>query len=100
MSKEKEMIMASHYAEFPDVLVTLELCRALAVKEGRKVGQSLRDCAAVVQRRVSNQALKNTCITMSKSRFPEVEITRIRACIGKMEASLRREFRDVAGVCQ
>lgn len=98
MTKEKQFIQSSRYAEFPDVMVTLQLCRAMAVKDGRKVGQSLRDCAERVSIRVQNKSLKDTLIAMSRSAFPEVEVNRIKACIGKMEAALRREFRDIEGV--
>ena len=98
MSKERDLISSSHYAEFPDVLVTLQLCRAQASLDGRSAIKSLRECAVTLSHRVMNTHLRNTLLRMSQSSFPEVEINRIRACIGKMESRLRREFRDVKAV--
>ncbi|HIE1437090.1 TPA: hypothetical protein ACXJGR_001778 [Enterobacter hormaechei] len=40
MSKAKEVIANTRYAEFPDTLVTLELCRAFAALEKRRIGES------------------------------------------------------------
>ena len=95
MNTARQIIHASAYKEFPDSLLTLELCRSFARLEGRKVGESLRKCAKQLSRKVRNRNLEGTLITMSRSLFPETEMARIRGCIGKMEAALMREVRDV-----
>lgn len=78
------------YAEFPDALVTLELCRKMALIEGRKVGASLRDCAAAIQHKAKNSNLANTLNQMSRAPFPEFQINQLKACIAKMEKELTR----------
>ena len=95
MNTALQLIHASKYKEFPDTLLTLELCRSFARLEGRKVGESLRKCAKALSGKVNNRNLQGTLRTMSLSLFPESEITRIRGCLGKMEAALTREVRDV-----
>lgn len=95
MSAAREFIEQSPYAEFPDMLVTLELCRVLAQIEGRRVGEALRRCAAALAVRADNKNLRNTLAEMSISMFPETQITRIRATIAKMESALTREMRKI-----
>ena len=92
MSYAKEIVACGHWAEFPDVLVTLELCRMLAQREKRRVGESLRACARQLQIRVKEKRLRATLEEMSKSPFPEVQIIRIRDCIRRMEGALNKNF--------
>ncbi|MGA4583916.1 hypothetical protein ACK6TD_19260 [Enterobacter hormaechei] len=91
----KLYIANSHYNEFPDVLVTLELCRTCARLEGRKIVASLQACALALMARVENEALRNTLETMSTSRFPESQITRIRGCISRMESVAGRKLNEI-----
>lgn len=91
MNTAMQIIMNSQYAEFPETLLTLELCRATARAEGRKIGESLRACAKVKARQAKNRNLYNTLIEMSRSQFPEVQMTRIRGCVDRMEKALSRE---------
>ena len=95
MNTAQQIISVSKYREFPDTLLTLELCRSMARTEGRKVGDSLRKCAKALSGKVRNRNLEGTLLTMSRSMFPETEMTRLRGRISKMEAALMREFRDV-----
>jgi cytochrome c551/c552 len=88
----KEIIANSKYAEFPDVLVTLELCRAFAQRDKRRVGESLRACARALAGKAQNQLLINTLQEMGKSQFPETQMPRIRDCIRRMEAALNKNF--------
>lgn len=92
MSNGKEIIANSKYAEFPDVLVTLELCRAFSQLDKRRVGESLRACARMLAAKVQNQTLINTLEEMGKSQFPETQMTRIRDCIRRMETALKKNF--------
>lgn len=92
MSIAKEAIAVSRFGEFPDTLVTLELCRVLAQREKRRVGESLRACARILQNKVQHERLRETLETMSKSQFPETQIARIRDCIRRMESVLDREM--------
>lgn len=95
MSEARKIIMNSKYREFPETLTTLELCRAFAQKDRRKVGESLRKCASALAAKVSNKNLRNTLEDMSRNLFPETEIVRIRGCIARMENKLSREIHDV-----
>ncbi|ELN2576654.1 hypothetical protein RY966_002373 [Enterobacter kobei] len=92
MSKAKEVIACGMWAEFPDVLVTLELCRVFAQRDKRSVPASLRGCARALAARVENDRLQATLLTMSKSPFPETQISQIRDCIRRMEAALVRKL--------
>lgn len=91
-SKAKDVIATSKYAEFPDTLVTLELCRAFAQIEKRRVGESLRACARVLAHKAQNQQLIATLEEMGKSQFPETQMARIRDCIRRMETALNKNF--------
>jgi len=95
MSEARKIIMNSKYREFPETLTTLELCRAFAQKDRRKVGESLRKCAAALAAKVSNKNLRNTLEDMSRNLFPETEIVRIRGCIQRVESKLSKEIQDV-----
>jgi len=95
MNTAKQLLAASHYSEFPETLMTLELCRAAARADGRKIGESLRACAKVKARQANNRNLYNTLIEMSRSQFPEVQMTRIRGCVDRMEKALGREMREL-----
>lgn len=96
MIKIREAIACSNYAEFPDVLITLELNRAFAIREKRSVPQSLRAGARVIISRVKHPRLKSTLESMSTSPFPETHIARIRDCIKRMEAALVRAQKKLA----
>ncbi|MFS9379454.1 hypothetical protein QNN88_01985 [Citrobacter sp. ANG330] len=80
----------SRFSEFPDTLVTLELCRVFAQREKRRVGESLRACARVLQNKVQHERLRETLESMSKSQFPETQIARIRDCVRRMETVIDR----------
>lgn len=92
MSRAKEVIAKTRYAEFPDTLITLELCRAVASKEKRRIGESLRACARVLAAKAQDHHLVSVLEEMGKSQFPEVQMTRIRDCIRRMESALIRNF--------
>ncbi len=92
MNQAKEIITCSKYAEFPDVLITLELCRAFAQLEKRRVGESLRSCARLLAVSANHELLRATLEEMGKSQFPEVQIVRIRNCVRKMEKAIDRLF--------
>ncbi|NUL36607.1 hypothetical protein [Kosakonia sacchari] len=81
-------IIDQHYGEFPETLLHAELCRACARSDGRSVKQALKGFAVARREVVKSDALKGALRQMEKSMFPETEITRIRACIGRMETAL------------
>ncbi|HDR2335199.1 TPA: hypothetical protein QCH56_000350 [Enterobacter roggenkampii] len=92
MSKAKEVIANTRFAEFPDTLVTLELYRAFAAIEKRRIGESLRACARALAAKAQDHHLVSVLEEMGKSQFPEVQMTRIRDCIRRMESALVRNF--------
>lgn len=91
MNTAMQIIMNSQYREFPETLLTLELCRAVARADGRKIGESLRACVKLKARQAKNRNLFNTLTEMSRSQFPETQMIRIRGCVEKMEKALARE---------
>ncbi|UTJ46616.1 hypothetical protein NLZ15_17490 [Atlantibacter subterranea] len=95
MNTAKQLLAVSQYNEFPETLLTLELCRAAARVDGRKIGEALRKCARVKAAQARNKNLRNTLLEMARSQFPEVQITRIRGCVQKMETALGREMREL-----
>lgn len=95
MTPAMQIIMSSKYREFPDTLLTLELCRAMAQVEKRKIAEALRQCARMKAPQIRNRNLRNTLHEMSTSLFPETQIVRIRGCLKKMETELTREIGDV-----
>ncbi|EFN2531281.1 TPA: hypothetical protein J1260_003304 [Escherichia coli] len=80
------------YSEFPDTVLHAELCRACARADGRSIRQALNDFAVVRATKVKSPALRATLETMATSQFPETQITRIRACIKRMESALVQKF--------
>jgi len=76
------------YSEFPDTVLHAELCRACARADGRSIRRALNGFARARATNVKNPALRAALETMS----PETQITRIRACIGRMESSLVQKF--------
>lgn len=80
------------YSEFPDTVLHAELCRACARADGRSIRQALNDFARERATKVKSPALRAALETMATSKFPETQITRIRACIGRMESALVQQF--------
>ncbi|HHT0302091.1 DUF7740 domain-containing protein [Raoultella planticola] len=80
------------YSEFPDTVLHAELCRACARSDGRNIKRALNGFARARTAKVKNPALRATLKTMATSQFPEAQITRIRACIGRMESALVQKF--------
>lgn len=95
MIKPEQIIACSRFAEFPDVLVTLQLCRAMAIRDKRSVPQSIRACGRVLISRIQHPLLKATIKEMSTSSFPEVQISRIKDCLHKMETALIRSHKKL-----
>ena len=95
-----DLIMVSKYAEFPDTLVTLELCRRQAQLEKRSVPEALRACARIRAEKAVNRRLKDTLAVMSSSLFPETSIRQIRSCIEKMQNKLAREMMGKLITCE
>ncbi|EEK2382796.1 hypothetical protein Y682_00450 [Salmonella enterica subsp. enterica serovar Typhimurium] len=80
------------YSEFPDTVLHAELCRAFARADGRSIRRALNEFARARATKVKNPALRAALETMSTSQFPETQITRIRACLGRMESALVQKF--------
>ena len=95
-----DLIMVSKYAEFPDTLVTLELCRRQAQLEKRSVPEALRAYARIRAEKAVNRRLKDTLAVMSSSLFPETSIRQIRSCIEKMQNKLAREMMGKLITCE
>lgn len=80
------------YPEFPETILNAELCRAMARIEGRSIKQALKAFARERIDKVESKPLKGALEQMATSMFPETEIARIRACVGRMESALVKTF--------
>lgn len=89
----QQVILASRYGEFIDTIQHLELARACAKVDRRKVAEAMRHCArARLAGGIVNQRLAATLESMSKSLFPETSLVYLKNCLEKMEHALEREF--------
>ncbi|TKV06452.1 hypothetical protein FDX19_21010 [Citrobacter sp. wls619] len=84
-------IIEAEYPEFPETILHAELCRACARVDGRSI-QSLKAFALERIEKVESKPLKGALEQMASSMFPETEIARIRACVGRMESALVKTF--------
>lgn len=91
-----KQIINTAYAEFPETILHAELCRAMARADGRSIRNSLQEFGRYRANLVESEPLKNALLSMSDSMFPEAEITRIRACMSRMETALVKNF----GLCR
>ena len=57
-----------------------------------RLGESLRACARVLAAKAQDHHLVSVPEEMGKSQFPEVQMTRIRDCIRRMESALNKNF--------
>lgn len=85
-------IIEQEYPEFPETILNAELCRAMARIEGRSIKQALKAFARDRIAKVESNPLKGALEQMATSMFPETEIARIRACVGRMESALVKTF--------
>lgn len=85
-------IIEQEYPDFPETILNAELCRAMARIEGRSIKQALKAFARDRIAKVESKPLKGALEQMAASMFPETEIARIRACVGRMESALVKTF--------
>lgn len=85
-------VIEQEYPEFPETILHAELCRAMARIEGRSIKQALKAYAHARIQKVESKPLKGALEQMATSMFPETEIARIRACVGRMESALVKTF--------
>lgn len=92
LSPVQQMIRLSQYAEFPDTLDILNLCRAAAKYDKRNVRQALNGCARYRLRSVESPRLRKTLEQMATSFFPESFIKVIEDENHQMEKKLARKL--------
>lgn len=92
LSPVQQMIRLSQYAEFPDTLDILNLCRAAAKYDKRSVRQALNGCARYRLRSVESPRLRKTLEQMATSFFPESFIKVIEDENHQMEKKLARKL--------
>lgn len=92
LSPVQQMIRLSQYAEFPDTLDILNLCRAAAKYDKRNVRQALNGCARYRLRSVASPRLRKTLEQMATSFFPESFIKVIEDENHQMEKKLARKL--------
>lgn len=90
----RELIVNSHYGEFPDAVVTLQLARRVAVLDGRSPEEAMRHCAGLIANRVTNQKLRFTLLDMMVCKYPDNHLADIQKAIKKMAKHLRAELGD------
>jgi phage gp36-like protein len=88
-----QVILVSRYGEFVTTIQHLELARACAKVDKRKINEALRGCASArIASGIINKRLLATLQTMSKSIFPETSLVYLKNCLAKMESALEKEF--------
>lgn len=92
LSPVQQMIRLSQYAEFPDTLDILNLCRAAAKYDKRSVRIALNGCARYRLRSVESPRLRKTLEQMASSFFPESFIKVIEDENHQMEKKLARKL--------
>ena len=92
LSPVQQMIRLSQYAEFPDTLDILNLCRAAAKYDKRSVRQALNGCARYRLRSVKSPRLRRKLEQMATSFFPESFIKVIEDENHQMEKKLARKL--------
>ncbi|WP_029687108.1 hypothetical protein [Tatumella saanichensis] len=85
-------IIDQEYSEFPETILHAELCRATARADGRSIPKSMRAYARNRMNKVKSIPLQKCLRNMASSPFPETELRRIKACVGKMESALHQTF--------
>lgn len=88
----RELIVHSHYGEFPDAVATLQLARRIAVLDGRSPEEAMRHCAGLIANRVTNQKLRFTLLDMVVCKYPDNHLADIQKAIKKMAKHLRAEL--------
>lgn len=89
----QQVILASRYGEFITTIQHLELARACATVDRRKVSEAMRGCArARLAGGIINKSLRATLETMSRSIFPDTSLVYLKNCLAKMETALEKEF--------
>lgn len=76
--------------EFSETLLHAELCRACARADKRSIRQSLRRFATRRLTSVQRPGIIDLLQRMRCSMFPESEVARLRAAIGKIESAIVR----------
>lgn len=87
-----DVILHSHYGEFPDCIVTLKLAAREAVLEGRDPDVAMRRCASRVIHRVKNKNLQGTLWKMISAEYPSNLLVDIESAIKVMVKHLREEL--------
>lgn len=88
----RDLIVHSHYGEFPDAVVTLKLARRQAELDGRNPQEAMRTCAGLPSKRVSNQKLRFTLLDMVVTKYPENSLVAIEKTIKLMAKHLTAEL--------
>lgn len=92
LSTARQIIEHSDYAEYPETITHAKLCVAMARLDGRSITKSLREFSRRRAEVVTNNNLKKMLTVMSRSMFPEADISKIKNLIRKMESVLAREL--------
>lgn len=88
----RDLIVNSHYGEFPDAVITLRLAARIAVLDSRLPEDAMRVCAGMMARRVTNQKLKFALLEMVISDYPQNILVDILKTIKQMAQHLGRDL--------
>ena len=88
MNQIQELLAVSKYKDFPDAVLTFNLCIAFAKLEKRNVDESLRTCARRILPRMSNLKIRQLIGQMSVDPNPMVGLTLIDKSLQIMEDAL------------
>lgn len=96
MSKQRmamDFIYSSRYAEFPDIIATIQLAMHFAKVDYRNVHEAMRFTARECLKRAQNDNLRGTLQQMAVSPDPTHEMTDLYICQMKMRDNLAHELK-------
>lgn len=70
--------------EYPSHILTLQLCQAVAIADGRGVKLALQACAATLAVKTQEPRLRQLLEKMSRNAFPVADIAVLRAAKGRI----------------
>lgn len=90
-----DVILHTHYVEFPDSIVTLKLAAKEALLTGRNPDDAMRICAGLLMKRIQNKKLKATLWSMTGAVYPGNLMVDIETAIKDMASHLRKELGEI-----
>lgn len=95
MTRIEELISVSQYSDYPDTLVTLRLCVAMARMDKRNVDQALRACARAIVSKAKHMKLRDQLKVMGTDPDPRVGLAVIAQDFDRLVEALMQALPDL-----